>query len=63
MSITLILLGTLVLGLILLAAGVILILTLKNKLAGILVIGVGLVITLVTIVVFSFLIITSSVRG
>ncbi len=57
------LLGCLLLGLILLAIGVVLLLKLQNKLPGLLFTGIGAVVTLFTIVVFSFLTIATSIRS
>ena len=59
----LLLLGGLLFGLILLATGVVLLIKLKNKLAGLLAIAVGLVFTLVSLTIFLSLIITTSVQG
>ena len=63
MFITLLLLGVLLFGLILLAVGVVLLIKVKNKLAGFLAIAVGLVFTLVSLTIFLSLIITTSVQG
>ncbi len=63
MAITLLLLGILLLGLILLSIGAILLLKLKNKLAGILLVFVALVCTLSALSVFLSLIITTSTMG
>ena len=63
MFITIFLLGVLLLGLILLAVGVVLLIKVKNKLAGFLAIAVGLVFTLVSLTIFLSLIITTSVQG
>ena len=63
MYITILLLGVLLLGLILLAAGVVLLLKVKNKLAGLLAIAVGLVLTLASSAIFLALVITTSVQG
>jgi hypothetical protein len=63
MYITILLLGVLLLGLSLLAAGVVLLLKVKNKLAGLLAIAVGLVLTLATSAIFLALVITTSVRS
>ncbi len=60
---TLLLLGCLLLGLILLAVGIVLLLKLQNKLPGLLFTGVGVVVTLFPIVVYSFLSIATSVRN
>jgi uncharacterized membrane protein len=60
---TLPLLGSLLLGLILLALGVVLLFKVKNKLAGILVIAVGLVFSLLPIAVYLFLMINVRVQG
>jgi uncharacterized membrane protein len=57
------LLGTLLFGLVLLSIGIVLMLKVKNKLAGILVIAVGLVFTVFPIAIFLFLTITTSVRS
>jgi hypothetical protein len=59
--ITILLLGALLLGLILLAVGVILLVKVKNKLPGLLSVVVGLVITLSTSAIFLGLVITTSV--
>ena len=63
MYITILLLGVLLFGLILLAAGVVLLLKVKNKLAGLLAIAVGLVLTLASSAIFLALVITTSVQG
>ncbi len=63
MFITIFLLGVLLFGLILLAVGVVLLIKVKNKLAGLLAIAVGLVFTLVSLIIFLSLIITTSVQG
>ena len=63
MFITIFLLGVLLFGLILLAVGVVLLIKVKNKLAGILAIAVGLIFTLVSLIIFLSLIITTSVQG
>ena len=63
MFITILLLGVLLFGLILLAVGVVLLIKVKNKLAGLLAIAVGLVFTLVSLIIFLSLIITTSVQG
>jgi len=63
MFITILLLGVLLFGLILLAVGVVLLIKVKNKLAGFLAIAVGLVFTLVSLTIFLSLIITTSVQG
>ncbi len=60
---TLPLLGSLLLGLILLALGVVLLFKVKNKLAGILVIVVGLVFSLLPVAVYLFLMISVRVQG
>jgi hypothetical protein len=57
------LLACLLLGLVLLAIGIVLLLKLQNKLPGLLFTGVGTVVTLFPIVVYSFLAITTSVRN
>jgi len=49
------LLGTLLFGLVLLAVGIVLLLKVKNKLAGILVAALGLVFTLSPFVIYLFL--------
>ena len=59
----LLLLGGLLFGLILLVTGVILLLKLKNKTAGILVLVIGLVFTLGPLAVFLFQVITVRIRG
>ncbi len=63
MFITILLLGVLLFGLILLAIGIVLLIKVKNKLAGLLAIAVGLVFTLVSLIIFLSLIITTSVQG
>lgn len=63
MYITLILLGGLLLGLVLLATGILLLIKSKNKLVGALVTAIGLVFTLFTTGIFLFLTITTSVQG
>ena len=63
MYITILLLGILLFGLILLTAGVVLLLKVKNKLAGLLAIAVGLVFTLASSAIFLALVITTSVQG
>jgi uncharacterized membrane protein len=63
MFITILLLGVLLFGLILLAVGVVLLIKVKNKLAGFLAIAVGLVFTLVSLTIFLSVIITTSVQG
>ena len=63
MFITILLLGVLLFGLILLAVGIVLLIKVKNKLAGFLAIAVGLVFTLVSLTIFLSLIITTSVQG
>ena len=60
---TLPLLGSLLLGLILLALGVFLFFKVKNKLAGILVIAVGLAFSLLPVAVYLFLMINVRVQG
>ncbi len=59
----LLLLGCLLLGLIMLAVGIVLLLKLQNKLPGLLITGVGAVVTLFPIVLYSFLSIATSVRN
>lgn len=63
MYITILLVGVFLFGLILLAAGVVLLLKVKNKLAGLLAIAVGLIFTLVSLAIFLSLVITTSVRS
>ena len=63
MYITILLLSVLLLGLILLAVGVVLLLKVKNKLAGLLAIAVGLVFTFASSAIFLALVITTSVRS
>ncbi len=63
MFITILLLGFLLMGLILLAIGVVLLLKVKNKLAGLISIAVGLVFTLVASAIFLSLVITTSIQG
>ena len=63
MFITILLLGVLLFGLILLAVGVVLLIKVKNKLAGLLAIAIGLVFTLVTSAIFLSLVISTSVMG
>jgi len=60
MFITILLLSVLLFGLILLAIGVVLLIKVKNKLAGLLTVAVGLVFTLVASAIFLMLIITTS---
>ena len=50
-------------GLVLLATGIVLILKVKNKLVGILVAGLGLVVTLSPFVVYLFLMTTIRIQG
>jgi len=59
----LLLLGGLLFGLILLATGVVLLIKLKNKLAGLLAIAVGLVFTLGPLAVSLFQVITVRIQG
>jgi len=63
MFITLLLSGVLLLGLVLLAIGVVLLIKNKNKLAGALTTAIGLVFTIFPIVIYLFLTITTSVQG
>jgi uncharacterized membrane protein len=63
MAITLLLLGILLFGLILLAIGAVLLFKVKNKLAGILLVAVGLVCTLSALSIFLSLIITTRTMG
>jgi len=57
------LLVSLLFGLILLAIGAVLLIKVKNKIAGLLVSAVGLVFTMFPIAIFLFLTITTSVQG
>ncbi len=61
-SITLLLLGALLLGLVLIAAGIVLLIKAKNKIAGGLATAIGLVLTFIPIVIFLFLTITTSLQ-
>ncbi len=63
MYITILLLGVLLLGLSLLAIGAVLLFKLKNKLAGLLAIAVGLVLALGSSAIFLALVITTSVQS
>jgi hypothetical protein len=63
MAITLLLLGILLFGLILSAIGAVLLFKVKNKLAGILLVAVGLVCTLSALSIFLSLIITTRTMG
>jgi hypothetical protein len=63
MIVTILLLGALLFGLILLAVGVVLLLKVKNKLPGLLAIVVGLVLTFGTSAIFLALVITTSVSS
>jgi len=57
------LLVSLLFGLILIAIGAVLLIKVKNKIAGLLVSAVGLVFTMFPIAIFLFLTITTSVQG
>ncbi len=57
------LVGSFFLGLVLLAIGVALLITMKNKIIGLLTTAFGLVITVLPIFVILFLTVTTSVRG
>jgi len=59
----LLLIGSLLLGLVLLATGVILLIKVKNKIAGILVTAAGLAFTLFPIAGFMFFAITSRIQS
>lgn len=61
MAITIFLLGVLVFGLILLAVGIISLVKAKNKIIGIITIALGVIFTLLPIVIFLFISITTSV--
>ncbi len=63
MFITILLLAILLTGLVLLAVGIVLLLKVKNKLAGWVVTTVGLVFTLFSVAIFLSLIITTSIQG
>jgi hypothetical protein len=63
MYITILLLGVLLFGLILIGAGVAILLKVKNKLAGILAIAAGLILSLASSAIFLALAITTSVQG
>jgi len=60
---TLPLLGSILFGVVLLALGVVLLFKVKNKLAGILVIAVGLVFSLLPVAVYLFLMISVRVQS
>ena len=60
---TLPLLGSILFGVVLLALGVVLLFKVKNKLAGILVIAVGLVFSLLPVAVYIFLMISVRVQS
>jgi hypothetical protein len=62
MLFTIILLGILLSGLILLTLGVVLLLKVKNKLAGLLTIATGLILTMVASALFLALVITTNVQ-
>jgi hypothetical protein len=63
MAITILLLGILLFGLILVATGTVLLLKVKNRLVGMLFVAVGLVCTLFASVIFLSLIITTRTMG
>jgi hypothetical protein len=63
MYITLLLLGVLLFGLVLLATGIVLLIKSKNKIAGALATALGLVLTLCPIGIFLLLTVTTSVQG
>ena len=63
MFLTLILLGVLLFGLVLLATGIVLLVKAKNKIPGALATAIGLVFTLFPIVIFLFVTVTTSVQG
>ncbi len=63
MFITVLLLGLLLFGLVLLATGVVLLIKAKNKIWGALTAAIGLVVTLLPIVIFLALTVTTSVQG
>jgi magnesium-transporting ATPase (P-type) len=63
MFITLLLVIALLLGLVLLVTGVVLLIKTKNKIAGATVTAIGLVFTVLPIVIFLALTITTSVQG
>jgi len=60
MLITILLLAILLTGLVLLATGIVVLVKAKNKLAGLVVVAVGLVFTLFSSAIFLMLIITTS---
>lgn len=63
MTYVLLLLGILLFGLVLLVTGAVLLLKLKNKIAGILVMAVGLLFAFATLAGFMFLVITTRTMG
>lgn len=63
MYITILLLGLLLLGLVTSAIGIVLLIKIKNKIAGALVTIIGMVFTLFPIGIFLFLTITTSAQG
>ena len=63
MYITILLLTILLTGLVLLAVGTVVLLKTNNKLAGWVVVAVGLVFTFFSIAIFALLTITTSVQG
>jgi hypothetical protein len=63
MTYVLLLLSSLLFGLVLLVIGAVLLLKVKNKIAGILVIAVGLLFTLATLAGFMALVITTRTMG
>jgi ABC-type proline/glycine betaine transport system permease subunit len=63
MFITILMLGILLTGLVLLAVGLVLLLKAKNKIAGWVVVAVGMVFTLFSIAIFTLLTITTSIQG
>jgi hypothetical protein len=63
MFITVLLLGILLLGLVLLATGVVLLIKAENKILGALTAAIGLVFTLLPIGIFLALTVTTSVQG
>ncbi len=60
---TIILLAILLVGLVLLAVGIVLLLKAKNKLAGWVIVAVGLVFTMFSSAIFLMLTVTTSVTG
>ncbi len=63
MFITILMLAILLTGLVLLATGVVVLLKVKNKIAGWVIVAIGLVFTLFSVAIFLSLIITTSIQG